>query len=148
MSVAEKEIISLQKRLDVNGVKDSRAVTPSNSEFGKKVAEDGRVFTAAEVGAHKTQTDAWINVDGLVYDITRFIETHPGGKEVNTFLYIRSTGYYLSYWKHIAQVEYNRCEVVMIQSYSPNLHGLLLNLHVPPSFMCTRVHEFMDQSCS
>lgn len=106
MSVAEKEVISLQKRLDVNGVRGSRAVTASNSEFGKKVAEDGRVFTAAEVRAHKTETDAWISVDGLVYDITRFIETHPGGKEVNTFLYIRSTGYHLSYWKPNDYVEY------------------------------------------
>jgi hypothetical protein len=113
MSVAEKEAISVQKRLDVNGVKGGRAVTTSNSEFGKKVAEDGRVFTAVEVRAHKTETDAWISVNGLVYAITRFIESHPGGKEVNNFLYIRSTGYHLSYWKQNDQVEYNRCEVVM-----------------------------------
>lgn len=36
----------------------------------------------------------------------------------------------------------------MIQSYSPNLHGLLLNLHIPSSFMCTRVHFLMDQSAA
>ena len=35
-----------------------------------------------EVGRHHRTEDAWIIVDGRVYDITSFLDTHPGGLEV------------------------------------------------------------------
>lgn len=36
-----------------------------------------------EISKHKSETDAWVVVDGVVYDITRFVDTHPGGVEVD-----------------------------------------------------------------
>eukprot|EP00326_Haptolina_ericina_P012281 CAMPEP_0181202046 /NCGR_PEP_ID=MMETSP1096-20121128/18629_1 /TAXON_ID=156174 ORGANISM="Chrysochromulina ericina, Strain CCMP281" /NCGR_SAMPLE_ID=MMETSP1096 /ASSEMBLY_ACC=CAM_ASM_000453 /LENGTH=84 /DNA_ID=CAMNT_0023292525 /DNA_START=143 /DNA_END=397 /DNA_ORIENTATION=+ len=35
-----------------------------------------------EVAKHDSKTDCWIIVDGLVYDITAFLEEHPGGRRL------------------------------------------------------------------
>ncbi|KAF5741263.1 cytochrome b5-like [Tripterygium wilfordii] len=43
---------------------------------------DGKVFTLAEVAEHNTSKDCWLVVDGKVYDVTKFLEDHPGGDEV------------------------------------------------------------------
>ena len=40
--------------------------------------ESGRVITMSEVAQHAARDDAWIAVDGYVYDITPHVEHHPG----------------------------------------------------------------------
>lgn len=37
-------------------------------------------YTLAEVAAHNKQGDAWIAIDGYVYDISKFAAMHPGGE--------------------------------------------------------------------
>merc|ERR1712048_1432298 len=36
-------------------------------------------YTMAEVAKRNTQEELWIIVDGRVYDLTRFVDRHPGG---------------------------------------------------------------------
>jgi len=36
-------------------------------------------FTMAEVAEHGTRADCWIVLDGRAYDITKFVDAHPGG---------------------------------------------------------------------
>lgn len=38
-------------------------------------------FTVAEVAAHNTPASCWAIVDGGVYDLTRWADHHPGGRE-------------------------------------------------------------------
>ena len=38
-------------------------------------------YTEEEVNNHNTQNDAWVSYKNKVYDITNFIDAHPGGKE-------------------------------------------------------------------
>ncbi|KQK80158.1 cytochrome b5 type B-like protein [Amazona aestiva] len=45
-------------------------------------AEAGPVFTLAEVGKRNSSREAWFVIHGRVYDVTRFLEEHPGGEEV------------------------------------------------------------------
>ncbi|KAK6937646.1 Cytochrome b5-like heme/steroid binding domain [Dillenia turbinata] len=49
---------------------------------------EGKVFTLAEVSEHNSRKDCWLIIDGKVYDVTKFLDDHPGGDEV----LISSTG--------------------------------------------------------
>ncbi|KAL7124523.1 hypothetical protein ABFS83_14G054100 [Erythranthe nasuta] len=41
-----------------------------------------KVFTLAEVSQHNSNKDCWLIIDGKVYDVTKFLDDHPGGDEV------------------------------------------------------------------
>ncbi|XAR58722.1 hypothetical protein NMG60_11014221 [Bertholletia excelsa] len=49
---------------------------------------DGNVFTLAEASQHNSAKDCWLVIRGKVYDVTKFLEDHPGGDDV----LISSTG--------------------------------------------------------
>ncbi|PVU85998.1 hypothetical protein BB561_003207 [Smittium simulii] len=38
-------------------------------------------YKAEEIEQHNKRSDAWITIDRKVYDVTKFIEEHPGGEE-------------------------------------------------------------------
>lgn len=39
-------------------------------------------YTLDQVAAHNKEGDAWVVVDGKVFDVTKFLSQHPGGKKV------------------------------------------------------------------
>ncbi|XP_044491614.1 cytochrome b5-like [Mangifera indica] len=41
-----------------------------------------KVFSLAEVSQHNSPKDCWLVIDGKVYDVTKFLDDHPGGDEV------------------------------------------------------------------
>ncbi|OWM82889.1 cytochrome b5 [Punica granatum] len=41
-----------------------------------------KAFTLAQVSEHNTSKDCWLVIEGKVYDVTKFLEDHPGGDEV------------------------------------------------------------------
>ncbi|XP_077166580.1 cytochrome b5 type B isoform X2 [Paroedura picta] len=42
----------------------------------------GRCLTLAEVATRNSEREAWLVIHGRVYDVTRFLNEHPGGEEV------------------------------------------------------------------
>ncbi|BGP38751.1 hypothetical protein JCM10449v2_002688 [Rhodotorula kratochvilovae] len=50
--------------------------------FVSEVVDSVETITAKEVSDHVTADSAWVVIDGNVYDVTDFLEDHPGGKKV------------------------------------------------------------------
>ncbi|KZV30300.1 cytochrome b5 [Dorcoceras hygrometricum] len=42
----------------------------------------GKVFTLAEISEHNNKKDCWLLINGKVYDVTKFLDDHPGGDDV------------------------------------------------------------------
>ncbi len=41
-----------------------------------------KTFSADEVSKHNSANDCWLVIHNKVYDVTKFISSHPGGKKV------------------------------------------------------------------
>lgn len=39
------------------------------------------MFDASEVAKHNTEDNCWVIINNEVYDVTKFLDDHPGGKE-------------------------------------------------------------------
>lgn len=63
-------------------------MAPSVECNGGEGMEQAR-FSSEEVALHSGADDAWIVVDGEVYDVTEFLQSHPGGPEVSRILFLQ-----------------------------------------------------------
>ncbi|KAG2191028.1 hypothetical protein INT46_006364 [Mucor plumbeus] len=41
-----------------------------------------KIHTYEEIAQHNSRSDLWMAIEGKVYDITKFLDEHPGGEEV------------------------------------------------------------------
>lgn len=67
-------------------VQDRRTTSSSKSSTSSNkkpvpVRPEGP-FSLEEVGKHNTREDCWIVVDGSVYDVTTYVDDHPGGDSI------------------------------------------------------------------
>jgi cytochrome b involved in lipid metabolism len=42
----------------------------------------GKTFSAAEIAKHTEEEDCWLVIHGKVYDVTKYLDEHPGGPEI------------------------------------------------------------------
>lgn len=45
-------------------------------------SEELKAFSADEIAKHNTANDLWVVYNGRVYDVSHYIDEHPGGEEV------------------------------------------------------------------
>ncbi|KAE9603357.1 hypothetical protein Lal_00008251 [Lupinus albus] len=43
---------------------------------------NNKVFTLAEIAQHNSSNDCWLLIRGKVYNVTKFLNDHPGGDDV------------------------------------------------------------------
>jgi hypothetical protein len=70
---------------DVEGCKDCgakrrRAAARSMNAEGGKSSSRRACYTPCQIRRHNTTGSAWIVSAGVVYDVTSYLEEHPGGK--------------------------------------------------------------------
>ncbi|XP_054808942.1 cytochrome b5 isoform X2 [Prosopis cineraria] len=41
-----------------------------------------KLYTMQEASQHNTKGDCWVVIEGKVYDVTSYLDDHPGGDEV------------------------------------------------------------------
>lgn len=46
------------------------------------MATPTKTYTLAEIEKHNEKYSAWLLIHNAVYDVTKFMEEHPGGEEV------------------------------------------------------------------
>ncbi|KAL6974458.1 Cytochrome B5-like protein [Sarracenia purpurea var. burkii] len=57
------------------------------SDYSKKPESNAKdkaskIYTKAEVSIHTKRTDCWIIIKDKVYDVTSYVEEHPGGDAI------------------------------------------------------------------
>jgi len=58
-------------------------------------------FSASEVTKHNKETDCWISINNNVYDVTTYIDIHPGGtKNITDYCGKEATESYNNVKKH------------------------------------------------
>lgn len=65
-------------------VKSNRGKTQSAGADRKQPGDGNRktAYTKAEVAKHNKTDDAWIIIENKVYDVTSYVEEHPGGDAI------------------------------------------------------------------
>ena len=54
---------------------------PDSTQEKEEKAQEA-VYTMEEVAKHNTRDDCWMVINGSVYDVTKFIISHPGGPAI------------------------------------------------------------------
>ncbi|MBN2459745.1 cytochrome b5 domain-containing protein [Candidatus Woesearchaeota archaeon] len=52
---------------------------PTGQETEEPIA---KTYTLEEVAKHSTKEDCWLLISGKVYDVTKYIGSHPGGQAI------------------------------------------------------------------
>jgi len=63
-------------------LKGGRVLLKKGVWVGVEMAIETKVFQFSEVQTHGSPTDCWLIIHGKVYDVTKFLEHHPGGDDV------------------------------------------------------------------
>lgn len=58
------------------------ANTNSNEKNGESADEGVKYYTLEDIRVHNMSNDTWLIIHNKIYDITSFLEEHPGGEEV------------------------------------------------------------------
>lgn len=58
------------------------AATRFQSTKPREMSSEVKTYSLAEIKAHNTNKSTWIVIHNNIYDVTEFLNEHPGGEEV------------------------------------------------------------------
>lgn len=61
---------------------DSRPSSPRNGSLTTIMTQEKKTISLAEASKHKSEKDCWLIIHGKVYDVTAFLDEHPGGYDI------------------------------------------------------------------
>ena len=69
--------------MDVNNLRKAhyQAVADKKAGPGGKTSNEKR-FARGQVQMHRSMNDCWVIIHNKIYDVTQFINQHPGGSRV------------------------------------------------------------------
>ncbi|KAJ3073995.1 hypothetical protein HDU98_000156 [Podochytrium sp. JEL0797] len=88
-----------------------------------------RSFTAAELAAHSTEANGFVAIEGKVYDVSEFLDAHPGGRRVILpFLGKDASSIFKLYHSAVAVLpRYNHLVVGTLEGHSSEPHPTTSN---------------------
>ena len=66
----------------VSSVKEQRRTSTGRENHQSKMTSTEKKIGFEELCKHNTLEDLWLAIDGIVYDVTPFMDDHPGGGEI------------------------------------------------------------------
>ena len=66
----------------VSSVKEQRRTSTGKENHQSKMTSTEKKIGFEELCKHNTLEDLWLAIDGIVYDVTPFMDDHPGGGEI------------------------------------------------------------------
>ena len=60
----------------------SNSTSTSGSTTDTSQTSNSSTITSAEVAKHKTPSDCWMSIDSGVYNVTNYVDMHPGGADI------------------------------------------------------------------
>lgn len=70
--------------VDANTTKEAPIATPetTTTPTPEPTKPTTKSYTAADVATHNSASSCWLILDAKVYDVTKFIPSHPGGNDI------------------------------------------------------------------
>ena len=76
-------VIVLNRNNKSTIVENTQKNTPTtNTATSSDKTTETKSYTIAEVAPHNLVTDCWMAIEGKVYNVTDFVNKHPGGKAI------------------------------------------------------------------
>ena len=70
---------ALPSQPSVNELPSSNKTDSSGNTIA---APKDNIYTLWDLSNHKAQNDCWIAINGNVYDVTKYLDQHPGGSDL------------------------------------------------------------------
>lgn len=58
------------------------STTSTTSQATNSTGSIDKSYTLADISSHSTKDDCWMAIEGEVYDVTKYISSHPGGDDI------------------------------------------------------------------
>lgn len=68
--------------LIVGGLLLSKSTNKPSATPTPTATDETAKFTLADIATHAVETDCWLTIGGKVYDVTKYIPSHPGKAEI------------------------------------------------------------------